>query len=119
MLGHITHAGEDANEDLGLLDSQGGWHDLGKLRQQGLGDGEELRGLGLGWGRVRKGEAALWGFWMALIGAPRRGIVGVSHSVRGQEDVARGLFPVISTQYVVVTVRIPSSGLQALVCPAG
>lgn len=92
---------------------------MGKLRQQGLGDREELRGLGLGSGRVRKGETALWGFWMALIGVPHRGIVMVSQSARGQEDVARGLVPVISSQYVVVTVRIPPSGLQAPVCPAG
>lgn len=60
MLGLINHDGEDANEDVGLLDSQGGWNGLGKLRQQGLGDGEGLRGLGLGWERVRKGEDSCW-----------------------------------------------------------
>lgn len=46
MLGLTAHAREDAKEDLGLLDSRGGCNSLGKLRQQGVGDGEELRGLG-------------------------------------------------------------------------
>ena len=63
MLGLTAHAREDTKEDLGLLDSRGGCNSLGtlrqqescppkrmqllgKLRQQGVGDGEELRGLG-------------------------------------------------------------------------
>lgn len=48
MLGLTTRAEGDADEDLGLLDARGGWNGLEKPRQQGLGDGEELRGLGGG-----------------------------------------------------------------------
>lgn len=48
VLGLTARAEGDADEDLGLLDARGGWNGLEKPRQQGLGDGEELRGLGGG-----------------------------------------------------------------------
>lgn len=41
---------EKMQVQVGFLDPPVGWKGLGKLRQQGLGDGEKLGGLGVGMG---------------------------------------------------------------------
>lgn len=88
------------------------WDGLGKLRQQGLGDGEELRGLGEGCERVTEGEALL----CSPDGSLRGSFWGRCDGARGQEHVARSLVPITGTLCMEVTVKIPPSRSQALVC---
>lgn len=63
---------------------------------------------------MKKGGAALLGFLMEAMEVTPGGLVMALDSARGQEDAARGPIPIMSSQCMVVTVRILPSRPQPL-----